>query len=357
MKAAVIMSGGRGRRFWPLSRAARAKQLIPLAEGKTLLELTIERIGKIFDPGEILIVTQQCQALETRQVVKRFGGVRVLSEPTGKNTAPCIAYAVSFIKATMGDAAVAVLPADHFIHDVETFQRVVAEGLGFVDRKRAILTVGICPERPATGFGYIRMGDPVETRSGLSFYKVDRFTEKPALDVAQRYLADGGYLWNAGMFMFRASVMLEEIGACLPGMAAEFDRWASAVGSPEEGDCLARCYSQIDPISIDFGVIEKTQIAHVIPADIGWDDVGSWDSFSRHMAKDERSNAVVGRHLGVDTKNCIIYSGRQVVATLGLEDITVVATDDAILVSKRERGEEVKALVDLVESEGLQDLL
>ena len=351
------MSGGRGRRFWPLSRAARAKQLIPLAEGKTLLELTIERITDLFEADEIFVVTQQCQAGETRRIVERFGGVRILSEPTGRNTAPCIAYAVSFIKAAVGDAAVVVLPADHFIQDVETFRRVVAEGLDFVDRTRAILTVGIRPERPATGFGYIRMGDQVETRHGLSLYKVDRFTEKPALDVAQRYLADGRYLWNAGIFMFKASVMLDEIGAYLPGMAAEFGRWASAVGSPEGAECLARCYSEIDSISIDFGVIEKTQIAHVIPADIGWDDVGSWDSFSRHMTKDEGSNAVIGKHLGIDTKNCIIYSDRQVVATLGLEDITVVATDDAILISKRERGEEVKDVVDLVESEGLQDLL
>ncbi len=357
MKVAVVMSGGRGRRFWPLSRASRAKQLIPLAGGKTLLELTLERIAPLFEADKILVVTQQCQVGETEQAIKRFEGVRILSEPTGKNTAPCIALATTFIQATIGDACVAVLPADHFIQDVEGFARVLTEGLDFVGSHKAILTVGIKPERPATGFGYIRIGDLVEKRDGLEFYKVDGFAEKPALEAAQQYLAGGDYLWNAGIFMFGTSVMQDEIRRYLPRMAVEFDGCRSAMGGPEEAECLARCYSRVEELSIDFGVIEKTRIAHVVPADIGWDDVGSWDSFSRYMAKDDRSNSVQGEHVGIDTSNCIIYSDRRMIATLGLENITIVATDDAILVTRRERGEEVKDLVDLVEREGLQDLL
>jgi mannose-1-phosphate guanylyltransferase len=357
VKVAVVMSGGRGRRFWPLSRAGKAKQLIRLAGGKTLLELTLERIAPLFEADRVLVVTQQCQVNETEEVVKKFEGVTILSEPTGKNTAPCVALATTFIEATMGDACVAVLPADHFIQDAESFGRVLTKGLGFVAYHRAILTVGIKPERPATGFGYIRIGDLVEKRGGLEFFKVDRFAEKPALEAAQRYLAGGGYLWNAGIFMFKTSVMQDEIRRYLPGMAAEFEGCRSAIGGPEEAECLAQCYSSIEELSIDFGVIEKTQIAHVVPGDIGWDDVGSWDSFSRYMAKDEQSNSVQGPHVGIDTSNCIIYSDCRMIATLGIENITIVATDDAILVTRRERGEEVKDLVDLMEREGLQDLL
>jgi mannose-1-phosphate guanylyltransferase len=336
---------------------AKAKQLVPLADGKTLLELTLERVDPVFERDRIVVITQQAQTEATVQAADRFQGVRILSEPEGKNTAPCIAYATSFIMATMGDAAIAVLPADHFIQDADTFRKLLAEGLDFVDKNRVILTVGIEPKRPATGFGYIKRGSSVEKRGGLEFYTVDRFTEKPTLQTAQQYLADGEYLWNAGIFMFRASVMIEEISKHLPALAAEFDKCRPRMGGAGEADCLARCYSSIDEISIDFGVMEKTRIAHVVPADIGWDDVGSWESFSKHMKKDGQSNSVRGEHLGIDTRDCIIYSTGQVVATLGIENLTIVATDDAILVAGRDRGEEVKDLVDLMDREGLQDLL
>jgi mannose-1-phosphate guanylyltransferase len=165
------------------------------------------------------------------------------------------------------------------------------------------------------------------------------------------------HLWNAGIFMFKASVMLEEMARHLPVLAAEFDKCRPALGGPDEADCMAGCYSRIEEVSIDFGVMEKTRIAHVVPADIGWDDVGSWESFSKHMEKDERSNSVRGKHVGIETSNCIIYADKQVVATLGIENVTIVATDDAILVAGRDRGEEVKDLVDLIEQEGLQGLL
>jgi mannose-1-phosphate guanylyltransferase len=354
---AVIMSGGRGRRFWPLSRAARAKQLIGLLDGKTLLELTLERLTPIFDNDRIIVVTQARQADETRRVTDSFKGVRVLTEPVGKNTAACIAYAASFAKATMGDAVLTLLPADHFIRDTQGFRLVLQAGARFVAGVGGILTIGIKPGRPATGFGYIRLGEEIKTAEGHTFFKVRQFTEKPAPDAARAYLDAGDYLWNAGIFLFKASTMLDEIARCLPEMGREFEKCMSAFGTSREADCLAQCYSTIEDISIDYGVIEKTGAAYVVPADIGWDDVGNWESFSKYMPEDKAGNRVHGRHVGIDSENCIIYSDKHLVATLGLSGFTVVATEDAILIARGDRGEEVKRLVDLIEEKGLTDLL
>jgi mannose-1-phosphate guanylyltransferase len=304
-----------------------------------------------------MIVTQALQAGETRRVADGFPGVRVLSEPVGKNTAACVAYAASFVKATMGDAVLTLLPADHFIRDAEGFRLLLGAGARFCADEGGILTIGIKPDRPATGFGYIKRGQEVKTADGHRFFKVSQFIEKPAADVAASYVEQGGYLWNAGIFMFKASTMLDEITRHLPEMAGEFEKCMSAYGTPGEADCLARCYSSVEEISIDFGVIEKTGSAYVVPADIGWDDVGNWESFSKYMPVDEAGNRVHGKHVGIDSENCIIYSDKHLVATLGLSGFTVVTTKDAILIARGDRGEDVKRLVDLIEGEGLTDLL
>lgn len=357
MRAAVVMSGGRGRRFWPLSRATKAKHLIRIVDGRTLIELTLERLAPLFEPDETLIVTQALQVEETRRAVGVFNGVRLLAEPVGRNTAACIAYASLYLKATLGDAVIAFLPADHLIRDVKTFQSVLSAGMEFVEKTGALLTIGIKPERPATGFGYIRRGAAVDSLGGFAFFEVAEFTEKPSTDVAERYFDSGDYLWNAGIFVFRASVILGEIDKYLPEMGREFKKCEGTFGTSREAACLDECYANIEDISVDFGIMEKTDIACVVPADIGWDDVGSWDSFARYMAKDETGNSVKGTHVGIGSHGCIIYSDRQVVATAGLNDITIVATDDAILVARRGRGEAIKDLTNRIEAEGLGDLL
>jgi mannose-1-phosphate guanylyltransferase len=340
-----------------LSRSARAKQLVKLAGGKTLLELTLERLSPVFEGGEVLIVTQEIQAAETRRVIEGFPGVKVLSEPTGKNTAACVAYAASYVLSTAGDATLALLPADHYIRDVGRFGQILSAGLDFVERTGTILTIGIEPERPATGFGYIKRGEMVRSGDGFDFFKVSEFSEKPSREVAESYLASGEYVWNAGIFLFKASVILDEIDKYLPRMGEQFRKCRSAFDGPDLDRCLNECYSKIEEISIDFGVMEKSDLIHVVPGDVGWDDVGNWDSFSKYMKKDGKGNSVYGPHVDIASENCIVYSGGQVVATLGLSDITVVATNDAILIAKRGRGEEVRDLVDLIEREGLTDLL
>lgn len=357
MRFAVIMSGGSGRRFWPLSRAAKAKQMIRLVGGKTLLELTVERLLPLFPPENIFVVTQKQQCAETSRVLNRFGDIRVLSEPVGRNTAACIAYAAGYIDSTVGDAVLAFLPADHFIEFEDRFRTVLATGMDFVEETGRHLTLGIKPDRPATGFGYIRRGPRVAGHGDLDFFKVSEFAEKPSLEVARGYLETGEYFWNAGIFVFRTSSILEDIKTHLPDMAREFDACRDRFGMPDEEDRLAACYAALRNVSIDYGVMERTDAACVVPADIGWDDLGNWDSFSKYMPKDEVGNAVQGRHVGIDTDGCIIYTDKQLVSTLGVSGITVIATDDAVLVMRRERGEEVKDLVKRIEEEGLSDLL
>ena len=357
MRFAVIMSGGSGRRFWPLSRAARAKQMIPLVDGKTLLELTVERLLPLFSPEHILVVTQRRQSAETARLLERFGGIRVLSEPEGKNTAACIGYAATYILSTVEDSVITFLPADHFIRAEDRFRTVLAAGMSFVEKTGRHLVLGIKPDRPATGFGYIRKGERVAAREDLEFFTVSEFTEKPSSEVASGYLETGEYFWNAGIFVFRASAILEEIGKHLPDMARQFEACKDHFGMPDEEERLVACYGNLPSISIDYAVMEHTDRACVVPAEIGWDDVGNWDSFSRYLPKDEKGNTVRGGHIGIDTDSCTVYSDKQFVGTIGVSGITVIATDDAVLVISRERGEEVKDLVRRLEEEGLSDLL
>jgi len=357
LRFAVIMSGGKGKRFWPLSRGYRAKQLVKLIEGKTLLELTVERLLPVFPEDHIMVVTQAMQVDATKEVLSRWPGIRILVEPVGKNTAPCIAFATTYAAHHHGDCVLTFLPADHFIRKVKTFQEILAATAEFAGKSDRVVTIGIKPDRPATGYGYIEVGQVVDRVDGKDFFNVERFTEKPTLDVAREYLASGRYLWNAGIFCFRASVMLDELKQYLPGISATFESFRQFYGTETERERLLACYQEVDEISIDYGVMEKTRRACVIPADIGWDDVGSWESFSKYLDSDEQGNRVSGRHIGLETRNCIVYSPRQVVATLGIKDLTIVVTDDAILIADRSRGEEVRRIVDLVESKGIRDLL
>lgn len=357
MRFAVIMSGGRGRRFWPVSRTSKPKQLVELAGGSTLLELTVKRLAPVFDAGSILVVTQERQLAETAKVLSGYQDLEIIAEPVGRNTAACIALAATSIRAKYGDAVFAVMPSDHFIGREEEFQKILAAGMDFVAKSNALVTIGIEPDRPATGFGYIKRGESAGQASGLEFFKVDRFTEKPPLDSAEEFVASGDYFWNAGIFIFKAGTILGEIGRFLPAMADEFAAYEKTIGTPGEKEAMARCYSRVEEISIDFGVMEKTDLACVIPASIEWDDVGSWESFSKHMDKDSDGNAVKGRHVGIGSRDCIIYSDSLTVATAGLKDVAVIVSPDAVLVIRREKGEEVKDIVDLIEREGLTDLL
>ncbi|MFZ1947869.1 MAG: sugar phosphate nucleotidyltransferase [bacterium] len=356
MRIAVLRAGGSGKRFWPLGREARPKQVLPLVSGKTLLALAIERLLPLFPREQIWVITQARQADAVRRITSRYGRVRLLIEPAGRNTAPCIAYGASLASVEVGDASMVFLPADHVIGRAARFRSILKAGLDFVEREDALLAVGVKPTRPATGYGYIRRGAAASAGRGR-FFRVRGFAEKPTEGVARRYLTSGEYLWNSGVFLFRASVVLEEIAAHLPGLAGCFGTFASRVGSRGEKADLARCYSRAEAISFDYGVMEKTRRAWVVSADIGWDDLGNWESFFRHVPKDARGNRVVGSHLGIDSRGCLVYAGKRLVGTIGIEDVVVVVTDDSVLLARRGEAERVKELAALVAKRGFGALL
>ncbi len=353
---AVVMAGGRGTRFWPLSRARRAKHLLPLVGGKTLVELTVERLLPLFDQRRIILVTQQCQIEATREALKGFSGIKILSEPVGKNTAACIALAVSHLLIDYPDCVVALMPADHFIERCDRFRELLKKAMEFAWKKRMIVTLGIKPNRVATGFGYIEIGESLEKIGDDTIYKVLKFTEKPDETKAKQFVESGRFLWNAGIFVSRASVMMDEIRRWLPRTAAEFDRYIKADDN-ERQRILEQAYPVLEDISIDFGVMEKSDIVAVLPAEIGWDDVGSWESYAKYLSEDTSGNKLYGMHIGIDTSNSIIYTDSALVATLGIKDIMVIATGDSILIADRRRCEEVRRIVDMLDKKGLGHLL
>jgi mannose-1-phosphate guanylyltransferase len=357
MPIAVLMAGGSGRRFWPLGREALPKQVLPLVGGKTLLALAIERLLPLVPRDHIWVITQAKQAEAVRRITSRYGKLRLLSEPAGKNTAPCIAYGASLASAEEGDAAMVFLPADHLIGRAARFRSVLKAGLGFVEREDALLALGVKPTRPATGYGYIRLGPVGPGAGGRRFFRVRGFTEKPTERLARRYLASGEYLWNSGVFLFRASVVLQEIAEHLPGLAKCFSSFRSQVGTRGEKAALARCYSSAREVSFDYGVMERTRRAWVIPADIDWDDLGSWESFFRHVPQGAGGNRAVGSHVGLDSGGCLVYSPKRLVGTIGIEDVVVVVTDDSVLLARRGEAERVKELAALLAKRGFGALL
>lgn len=350
-RIAMIMAGGSGRRFWPLSRDRRPKHLVPLFSGKSLLALTIERLLPLFDPSSIWVITRGDQARAAARVASVYGRVRVLSEPAGRSTAPCVALGAAAASAR-GDPCLVFLPADHLIADQRGFRAVLEAGLEFAEREDALVTLGIKPAVPATGFGYIKKGRLVRRSGAAAVHEVRRFTEKPSVVRARRYVRDGD-LWNSGIFICRSSVVLREIaehlpavGRCVavPGRRPGTRRWLEGIG---------RRYRRLRSVSLDVGVMERTARAFVIPADIGWDDLGNWESFSRHMPADGLGNRVLGKHVGLRSRRCVVYSPDRLVATLGLEDLVVVVSPDAVLVLRRDDAELVKDLTALLGRRGL----
>lgn len=352
----VVMAGGRGKRFWPLSRASKAKHLLPVVGGKTLLEVTIERLLPILDQGRIMVVTQSCQFETTKQALQNFSGVEILVEPVGKNTAACIGLATAYLLRSHDDCVVAFMPADHFIEKPDRFREALLKAMDFASKGRVIVTLGVRPTRVATGFGYIEMGEILGRSDDHTFYRVDRFTEKPDQFKAKEFVESGRYLWNAGIFISKASVMMEEMRRWLPRTATQFDKYIKAQDA-QTSMILEQAYSFLDDISIDFGVIEKSEIVAVLPVDIGWDDVGSWESYAQHLAQDEFGNRFYGTYIGVETSNSIIYTDGAAVATLGIKDMIVIVTRDSVLIADRKRSEEVRRIVDIIEKKGLTHLL
>jgi len=355
---AVIMAGGQGTRFWPRSRRRLPKQLLPIAGRHTLLQETARRLLPAFAWPRILIVTNREQADEVRRQLPHLPADHVLVEPMGRNTAPCIALAAEWIAAREPDAIMAVVPADHVIDSGSALRRTLREAGDLAARTGALVTVGINPTRPETGYGYIEVAERI-TPDAPAAYWVRRFHEKPSAPVASRYLAGGRHLWNSGMFVWRASVFRQVLQEYLPQLRRALDGFWSSIPAARRERQLARVYRSLPSVSVDVGIMQPltaarraTQRVAVVPAQFGWNDVGSWIAMPDIWGCDRDGNAAIGKVLPVATKNSIVYSPERLVALVGVTDLIVIDSADALLICARDRAQDVRRVTNELKQRG-----
>ncbi len=346
----VILAGGSGTRFWPLSRELLPKQLLSILDERSMLALTLDRILPLIQVEDVRIVTIRSQAGEVRRELASLGRpeIRVLEEPEARNTAAAIGLAAVEILRDDPQGILAVFPADHHILDARTFTELIQRA-----RKVAaagwLVTLGIQPTRPETGYGYIQRGDLLEGHATQGAYRVRRFTEKPDRETAEEYLRTGEYYWNSGIFLWRADLFMEEMRRHLPEHHRVLQKIASLPeDKPGREDRIRELYGALESISVDYGIMERSDRVAVIPAEMGWNDVGSWAAVHDLMEKDENGNVLRGDVVALDTRNSLIRSEDRLVAVLGVEDLVVVDTTDAVLVCPRERVQEVRRIAELL---------
>lgn len=352
---ALIIAGGVGARFWPRSRTHTPKQLLEIIGNGTMIQNTVYRLDPIVPHDRILVVTGAQQADEVRRQLPRIPAENILVEPVGRNTAPAIALGAQILRKRVGEAIMVVLPADHLVHDIAAFQDTLKNAVAVADASKGFVTIGVTPTRPETGYGYIQFHKDEQNRpyAAHSGYSVVTFAEKPNTETALRFLESGDFVWNSGMFIMRVSALLNGIVDHLPELADELDKLEQAIDTPEFPHALEQAYSEMRPISIDYGVMEKEEHRFVIPADFGWNDLGSWDEVARLFPRDEQENAVSGQVFLRDVKNCHISTvGNRIAAAIGVEDLIVIDTDDAVLVCRKGRSQDVKEVVDYLRKNG-----
>jgi len=344
----VIMAGGIGSRFWPKSRTAKPKQFLDILNvGKTLLQLTYERLQSICPPENVFIVTADIYESLVKEQLPEIPSSNILKEPVRRNTAPCIAYACDRIAALDKEASIVITPSDQLILENDKYIRILRKCLAFTNKQDVLVTIGVKPTKPSTGYGYIQY---LEKEEDEGFNKVKTFTEKPSLDIAKTFLASGDFLWNSGMFVWRAKTILKAMHKHLPEVIDAFEDGAKVYNTPKEKKFIERAYSVVTNISIDYGVMEKANNVYTIPADFGWSDVGTWDSLYEVYEKDYLGNAVQGANVKVyDARNNVIMTpNEKLVVVQGIEGLCVIDTGDVLLICQRANEQEIKQVtVDL----------
>jgi mannose-1-phosphate guanylyltransferase len=361
---AVILAGGRGTRFWPRSRTRTPKQLLNIVGKDTMLEQTVARLRPLIPTDHIWTVTNAEQTAAVKKQLPAAARKRVLTEPIGRNTAAAIALAAIHVRhAAKGDALMAVLPADHFIAQPDKYRKIVGAALDLAREPQRMIVLGIPPTRPDTGFGYVeRMGDAIGA-NGSPAFAVRRFTEKPAFEVAKQYVASGDYQWNAGMFFWRVSTFLENLKRFLPKTHEALESLAQTIGKKTYDRRLRAIYPKLENISVDYAILENATRqdgppgVFVIPADVGWSDIGSWAAVYELLAKQPGENALAGQGLALDATGNFFYSPKKFVAAIGVRDLIVVETPDALLIVPRDRAQDVAKIVKSLEERKLNKLL
>jgi len=370
---AVILAGGRGTRFWPRSRARTPKQLLSIVGKQTMLQQTAERLAPLFTASRIWVVTSDQQAPAVRRQLPHLRRGQILTEPVGRNTAAAIGLAAAHLMRQSGDALMAVLPADHYIAQAARYLRLVRAALQVAARGENLVVLGIPPKRPETGYGYIERAEAASGPGAVRVYSVRRFTEKPPLARARRYVASGRYYWNAGMFFWRVSTFLRNLEKFLPATYRLLMKLSDDIGTPRYARTLRRIYPQLENISVDYAILERAAQrtaspagtarsktasgVFVLPAEVGWSDIGSWAAVYQLMASKPGENISAGRFAALDAQGNFFWSPEKFVAAIGVRDLVVVETPDALLLCPRGRAQDVGKIVQWLEARRQNGLL
>lgn len=343
----VVMAGGSGERFWPLSTPAHPKQFPPLLDGRSFFQDTVERAATLVGESRVLVATRGDLLSIVREQLSGFPLENCILEPIGRDTAACIGLAAVVLEHRAPGGRILVAPSDHYIQPFHAFEETIRHGLAFLDQVDGLVTLGIPPTRPETGYGYILAGEAVPEYPAAR--RCDRFTEKPDRRTAERFLADGRYYWNSGIFLWSAATILKAMAQYLPDHWRCLEEIRRALGTRDEGNVLQAVFPRMRRVSVDVGVLERAKNVYMIPATFTWDDVGAWSALGRILPLDKCGNAVVGRHVGRDSHGCVVYGTTRPIATIGLRDLVVVETGEGVLICPKDRAQEVKAVVRMMQ--------
>lgn len=350
---AVIMAGGKGERFWPKSRENHPKQFLSLThDGETMIQKTVKRISSLVEQEDIFIVTNEFYKKIVMEQLPDIPEENILSEPYRKNTAPCIAFASSVIKSKYDDAIMMVLPSDHLIKDESAYTRTLCSAIATATEKNNLVTIGITPTYPETGYGYINLGE----KSGDA-YKVNRFVEKPDICTAKKYLSSGDYLWNSGMFIWKVSSIEERFKKYMPDVYEGANKIGNAFGTKDFEKVLKTEYNKFVSESIDFGIMEKASDIYIIAGNFGWDDVGNWLAVERINQTDECQNYIEGDVISENCRHITVCGGKRLIATIGLEDVIIVDTDDTVLVCSKNSTQDIKKIIEHLKDNSRTELI
>jgi len=354
---AVIMAGGGGTRLWPLSRKAHPKQMLSLFADRSMFQMSVDRLLPLLPPERILVVTAGDQVEPLSEQVPELPRDNFIVEPIGRGTAPCIGLTAIHLHKRDPDAVMAVLTADHYIKKKETF-RAVLTAAREVAEEDYLVTLGITPSFPSTGYGYINRGERLGEKGDFSYFRVERFTEKPNAETARRFLDEGTYAWNSGMFVWRASRILEEMNKLMSELHVTLMQLQVALSDDHYEETLAQVWPTIEKETIDYGVMERAERVAVIPVEMGWSDVGSWDAVQALLLADAQHNVSRGDHIAVETTDTMVFSrSDHLIATVGVDNLIVVDTPDAVLITTPERAEQVREVVRRLREEEREDKL
>ncbi len=351
---AVVMAGGVGSRFWPRSRQEEPKQLLNLFTDQSMIQSTVERLNPLVKSENIYIVTNTLQREKIVEQLESVPEENIIVEPFGKNTAACIGLASVIVESKHDDVVMIILPADHLINDKEEFQRTLTKAVNYAEKSDALVTIGIHPTRPDTGYGYIQIE---ENNNNEELHKVMRFAEKPNLETAERFLESGDFFWNSGMFIWKANVILNEIKEYMPDLSFGLDEIGDSIGKDDYETTLTNVYGQLKSISVDYGIMEKSQKVHLIKGKFDWSDVGSWDAVYHLLEKDTDENVEKGAVYLENSVRTYVHSDNKFTAVIGAKDLIVINTDDATLICHRDYAQDVKLVVDYLKMHKKDDLL